>query len=64
MAYQVRYLALAGILAAFLLNVVARALLRVGGVPATLLVAALIAAARAFWFARRHNRLAETGERW
>ena len=43
MTYQVRYLALAGILAAFFLNVVARGLLRVGGVPATLLVAAVIA---------------------
>ena len=64
MAYQVRYLALAGILAAFFLNGVARGLLRVGGVPATLLVAAVIAAAMAFWFARRQRRLADSGERW
>ena len=64
MTVQVRYLALAGILAAFFLNVVARGLLRVGGVPATLLVAAEIAAAMAVWFARRHKRLAETAERW
>lgn len=64
MTYPVRYLALAGILSAFFLNVVARGLLRVGGVPATLLVAAVIAAAMAFWFARRHKRLADTGERW
>jgi len=64
MTYPIRYLALAGILAAFFLNVVARGLLRVGGVPATLLVAALIAALMALWFARRHKRLARTGERW
>ncbi|WP_152225543.1 hypothetical protein [Pseudomonas sp. SCB32] len=64
MTYQVRYLALAGILAAFFLNVVARGLLRIGNVPATLLVAALIAASMALWFARRHKRLAQTGERW
>lgn len=64
MTYRIRYLALAGILAAFFLNVVARGLLRVSGVPATLLVAALIAAAMALWFARSQKRLAETGERW
>ncbi|MFS2123746.1 hypothetical protein [Pseudomonas sp. Pseusp97] len=64
MTHPLRYLALAGILAAFVLNVVARGLLRVGGVPATLLVAAVIAVAMAFWFARRYKRVAETGERW
>lgn len=64
MTYQVRYLAAAGIVAAFAFNGVARGLLRVGGVPATLLVAAVIAAAMAFWFTRRQQRLAHAGERW
>ncbi|MCY1280727.1 hypothetical protein D9M68_475060 [compost metagenome] len=60
----IRYYAFAGIAVAVLLNVLLRAVIKVGGLPANLLVAALIGAGMAFCFARIVRREASLGERW
>ena len=57
-------LALSGIVAAVLLNLLLRTFVRLGGVLTTLLVAAAIAAVMAAWFAWRYRRAPTTGERW
>ena len=51
LAVPIRYYALAGIAAAILLNVL-RGVVRFGGLPASLLIAALVAGGLAWWFAR------------
>lgn len=53
LAVPIRYYALAGIAAAILLNVLLRGVVRFGGLPASLLIAALVAGGLAWWFAQR-----------
>lgn len=56
LAVPIRYYALAGIAAAILLNVLLRGVVRFGGLPASLLIAALVAGGLAWWFARAQRR--------
>lgn len=64
MALAVRHYALAGILAAMLLNLLLRGFVRIGGVAASLCVAALVAIGVALCFAWRVRRAPSLGERW
>ena len=48
LAVPIRYYALAGIAAAILLNVLLRGVVRFGGLPASLLIAALVAGGLAY----------------
>ena len=57
-------LALSGIVAAVLLNLLLRTFVKLGGVVTTALIAASIAAFMALWFAWRHRRAPTAGERW
>ena len=63
LAVPIRYYALAGIAAAILLNVLLRGVVRFGGLPASLLIAALVAGGLAWWFARAQRRWPTWGER-
>ncbi|MCY1269860.1 hypothetical protein D9M68_161560 [compost metagenome] len=60
----VRHYAVAGILAAVLLNLLLRGFVKLGGVFASLCVAALVAAGLALWFRWRQRRAPSAGERW
>ncbi len=57
-------LAISGIVAAVLLNLLLRTFVRLGGVITTMLIATAIAAIMALWFAWRHRRAPTAGERW
>ena len=57
------HLALAGVLAVVLLNLLLRSFVRLGGLPTTLIVAATVAGAMALCFAWRHRRAPSPGER-
>ena len=57
-------LALSGIVAAVLLNLLLRTFVKLGGVFTTLLIAAAIAAVMALWFAWRQRRAPTPSERW
>lgn len=59
-----RYYAGGAALAVMLLNLLVRALLKLGGVSATLLVATLVALGVSLIFARREKRLPTLAERW
>ena len=56
-------LALSGVVAVIVLNLLLRTLVHLGGVLTTLLIAALVAGGMALWFARRHRRMPMLGER-
>lgn len=58
------YYALGAVAAAFLINLLLRVPLKVGGLPATLAAAALVALALRGAFATIEKRLPEHGERW
>lgn len=57
-------LAISGIIAAVLLNLLLRTFVRLGGVITTMLIATAIAAVMALWFAWRHRRAPTAAERW
>lgn len=57
------HLALAGVLAVVLLNLLLRSFVRLGGLPTTLLVAAAVPTAMALCFAWRNRRAPSPGER-
>lgn len=59
-----RYYAGSAVLAVMLLNLLVRALLKLGGVSATLLVATVVALGVSLIFARREKRLPTLAERW
>ncbi len=59
----VRYYALGGVLAAVLLNLLLRSLVKLGGPLATLLIAVAVAAGMALCFAWRQRRAPTRGER-
>jgi drug/metabolite transporter (DMT)-like permease len=61
---QLRYYALAGVIAAIALNLLLRSFVRLGGVFTTLLVAATIAAGLALVFHLRQGRAPSNAERW
>ncbi|MGP0174384.1 hypothetical protein ACSVIJ_21225 [Pseudomonas sp. NCHU5208] len=63
-AVQVRHYALAGVIAAVLLNLLLRTFVRLGGVFTTLLIAAAIAAGLALVFHWRQGRAPSRAERW
>lgn len=56
-------LALGGVAAVILLNLLLRSWVKLGGVLATLLIAATVASAMALWFAWRHRRAPMPSER-
>ena len=60
----VRYYAVAGVIAAVLLNLLLRTFVRLGGVLTTLLIAAAIAAGLALVFHWRTGRAPSNAERW
>ena len=60
----VRYYAVAGVIAAVLLNLLLRTFVRLGGVFTTLLIAAAIAAGLALVFHWRSGRAPSNAERW
>ncbi|AYC31856.1 hypothetical protein D3880_05430 [Pseudomonas cavernae] len=60
----IRHYALAGVLAVVLLNLLLRSFVRLGGVAASLCIAALVAAGLALCFALRVKRAPLAGERW
>lgn len=60
----VRYYAVAGVIAAVLLNLLLRTFVRLGGVFTTLLIAAAIAAGLALVFHWRAGRAPSNAERW
>ncbi|WP_192979937.1 hypothetical protein [Pseudomonas sp. EggHat1] len=60
----VRYYAVAGVIAAVLLNLLLRTFVRLGGVFTTLLIAAAIAAGLALVFHWRQGRAPSSAERW
>lgn len=60
----VRYYAVAGVIAAVLLNLLLRTFVRLGGVFTTLLIAAAIAAGLALVFHWRAGRAPSNVERW
>ncbi|QNH00425.1 hypothetical protein [Pseudomonas sediminis] len=60
----VRYYAVAGVIAAVLLNLLLRTFVRLGGVFTTLLIAAAIAAGVALVFHWRSGRAPSNAERW
>jgi drug/metabolite transporter (DMT)-like permease len=60
----VRYYAVAGVIAAVLLNLLLRTFVRLGGVFTTLLIAAAIAAGLALVFHWRQGRAPSNAERW
>ena len=62
-AVPVTHLALGGVVAVVLLNLLLRSLVRLGGLLSTLLVAATVAGAMALYFAWRHRRAPSPGER-
>lgn len=55
--------AIGGVIAVILLNLLLRSLTRLGGLPATLLVASLVAVAMTLCFAWRQRRAPSPGER-
>lgn len=59
-----RYYAGSAVLAVMALNLLVRALFKLGGVSATLLVATLVALGVSLVFARREKRLPTLTERW
>lgn len=59
-----RYYAGGAVLAVMLLNLLVRALFKLGGVSATLLVATVVALGVSLIFARREKRLPTLAERW
>lgn len=59
-----RYYAGGAVLAVMALNLLVRALFKLGGVSATLLVATLVALGVSLVFARREKRLPTLTERW
>lgn len=59
-----RYYAGGAVLAVVALNLLVRALFKLGGVSATLLVATLVALGVSLIFARREKRLPTLAERW
>lgn len=59
-----RYYAGGAVLAVMALNLLVRALFKLGGVSATLLVATLVALGVSLIFARREKRLPTLSERW
>lgn len=61
---QLRYYALAGVIAAVLLNLLLRTFVRLGGVFTTLLIAAAIAGGLALVFHLRQERAPSNVERW
>lgn len=61
---QLRYYALAGVIAAVLLNLLLRTFVRLGGVFTTLLIAAAIAGGLALVFHLRQERAPNNVERW
>ncbi|WAJ36628.1 hypothetical protein OU800_18745 [Pseudomonas sp. GOM7] len=63
-AVQVRHYALAGVIAAVLLNLLLRTFVRLGGVFTTLLIAAAIATGLALVFHWRQGRAPSAAERW
>lgn len=60
----VRYYAIAGVIAAVLLNLLLRTFVRLGGAFTTLLIAAAIAAGVALVFHWRSGRAPSNAERW
>ena len=56
-------LALSGVAAVILFNVLLRSLVHLAGVLTTLLISALVAGGMALWFAPRHRRAPMLGER-
>jgi drug/metabolite transporter (DMT)-like permease len=62
-AVPVARLALAGVAAVIVLNLLLRTFVRLGGLLTTLLIAATVAAAMALWFAARHHRAPLPSER-
>ncbi|MFZ3152282.1 hypothetical protein [Pseudomonas sp.] len=56
-------LALGGVLAVIVLNLLLRTFVKLGGVLSTLVVAALVASGMALWFTWRHQRRPLQGER-
>lgn len=61
---QLRYYALAGVIAAIALNLLLRTFVRLGGVFTTLLIAAAIAAGLALVFHWQSGRAPSNAERW
>ena len=61
---QLRYYALAGVIAAIALNLLLRTFVRLGGVFTTLLIATAIAAGLALVFHWRVGRAPSNAERW
>ncbi len=55
--------ALGGVVGVILLNLLLRSFTRLGGLLTTLLVAIMVAAAMALWFAWRNRRAPSSGER-
>ena len=62
-AVPVARLALAGVAAVIVLNLLLRTFVRLGGLLTTLLIAAAVAAAMALWFAARQHRAPLPSER-
>src|SRR3990167_4950631 len=62
-AVPVARLALAGVAAVIVLNLLLRTFVRLGGLLTTLLIAATVAAAMALWFAARQRRAPLPSER-
>jgi drug/metabolite transporter (DMT)-like permease len=62
-AVPVARLALTGVAAVIVLNLLLRTLVKLGGLLTTLLIAATVAAAMALWFAARHHRAPLPSER-
>jgi drug/metabolite transporter (DMT)-like permease len=62
-AVPVARLALSGVAAVILLNLLLRTFVRLGGLLTTLLIAASVAAAMALWFAARQRRAPLPSER-
>jgi drug/metabolite transporter (DMT)-like permease len=59
----ITHLAIGGVVAVCVLNLVVRTFLKLASVPSTLLVAALVAGGMALWFHWQHNRRPHPSER-
>lgn len=57
------HLALSGVAAVIVLNLLLRTFVKLGGVLTTVLIAATVASAMGLWFAWRHRRAPGQGER-
>ena len=63
MSLPLRYAA-GGVALAIVLNLLLRTFVKVGGIFATLIVAAAVAGTMALWFGLAHHRAPTAGERW